>query len=179
MSLNASFEAPFTTACVIAPVLGDGAWETISRFGTPHNVTLPPLPLRELSRCGHGPVDGTHQVLEMRPCRKNLGDWTFVATNDINMTRILLFLATNAAVLVLISVVFQLLGIDGILAKNGVDLNLQALLILSAVIGFVLVVVVRLLFRDDLDMAAAVTWAMLGNFVGIGFAALSDIHING
>ena len=52
------------------------------------------------------------------------------------MTRILLFLATNAAVLVLISVVFQVLGIEGILAENGVDLNLKALLVLSAVIGF-------------------------------------------
>jgi heat shock protein HtpX len=52
------------------------------------------------------------------------------------MMRILLFLATNAAVLVLISVVFQLFGIEGILAENGVDLNLQALLLLSAVIGF-------------------------------------------
>ena len=52
------------------------------------------------------------------------------------MTRILLFLATNAAVLVLISIVFQLLGLEGILAENGVDLNLKALLVLSAVIGF-------------------------------------------
>jgi heat shock protein HtpX len=52
------------------------------------------------------------------------------------MMRILLFLATNAAVLVLISVVFQIFGIEGILAENGVDLNLQALLVLSAVIGF-------------------------------------------
>jgi heat shock protein HtpX len=52
------------------------------------------------------------------------------------MTRILLFLATNAAVLVLVSVVFQLFGIEGILAQNGVDLNLQALLLMSAVIGF-------------------------------------------
>ncbi|MBT8046792.1 MAG: protease HtpX [Xanthomonadales bacterium] len=52
------------------------------------------------------------------------------------MMRILLFLATNAAVLVLISVVFQVLGIDGILAENQVDLDLQALLIMSAVIGF-------------------------------------------
>jgi len=52
------------------------------------------------------------------------------------MMRILLFLATNAAVLVLISVVFQVLGIEGILAENGVDLNLQALLVMSAVIGF-------------------------------------------
>jgi heat shock protein HtpX len=50
--------------------------------------------------------------------------------------RILLFLATNAAVLVVISVVFQALGIEGILAENGVDLNLQALLVMAAVIGF-------------------------------------------
>jgi heat shock protein HtpX len=52
------------------------------------------------------------------------------------MMRILLFLATNAAVLVLVSVVFQVLGLESTLAKNGVDLNLQALLIFSAVIGF-------------------------------------------
>ena len=52
------------------------------------------------------------------------------------MLRILLFLATNAAVLVLISVVFQLLGLEGILAENGVDLDLGALLVMSAVIGF-------------------------------------------
>ena len=52
------------------------------------------------------------------------------------MMRILLFLATNAAVLVLISIVFQILGLEGILAENGVDLNLQALLVMSAVIGF-------------------------------------------
>jgi heat shock protein HtpX len=52
------------------------------------------------------------------------------------MMRIVLFLATNAAVLVLISVVFQLLGIEGLLQQNGVDLDLQALLVMSAVIGF-------------------------------------------
>jgi heat shock protein HtpX len=52
------------------------------------------------------------------------------------MMRIMLFLATNAAVLVLISIVFQVLGLEGILAENGVDLNLQALLVMSAVIGF-------------------------------------------
>ena len=52
------------------------------------------------------------------------------------MMRILLFLATNAAVLVLISIVFQVLGLEGILAENGVDLNLGALLVMSAVIGF-------------------------------------------
>ena len=52
------------------------------------------------------------------------------------MMRIALFLATNAAILVLISVVFQIFGIEGLLAENGVDLNLQSLLVMSAVIGF-------------------------------------------
>ena len=50
--------------------------------------------------------------------------------------RILLFLATNVAILVVISIVFRLLGLEGILDANGVDLNLQALLVMSAVIGF-------------------------------------------
>ena len=52
------------------------------------------------------------------------------------MMRIALFLATNAAVLVLISIVFQVFGIEGILDSNGVDLNLNTLLVMSAVIGF-------------------------------------------
>jgi heat shock protein HtpX len=52
------------------------------------------------------------------------------------MLRILMFLATNVAILVVISVMFQLLGIEGLLDENGVDLNLQALLLMSAVIGF-------------------------------------------
>jgi len=52
------------------------------------------------------------------------------------MTRIFLFLATNIAVIALISITFQILGIEGLLAENGVDLNLYALLVMSAVIGF-------------------------------------------
>ncbi len=50
--------------------------------------------------------------------------------------RIILFLATNIAVLVLVSIVFNLLGLGGILAENGVDLNLGALLVMCAVFGF-------------------------------------------
>ena len=51
------------------------------------------------------------------------------------MKRIALFLLTNLAVLVVLSVVLSLLGIDSLLAENGVDLDLQALLVFSAVIG--------------------------------------------
>jgi heat shock protein HtpX len=49
--------------------------------------------------------------------------------------RILLFLLTNAAVLVLISIVFNVLGLGQLLAQQGVDLNLNSLLAFSAVMG--------------------------------------------
>ena len=52
------------------------------------------------------------------------------------MLRIGLFLATNIAIMALIAIIFQLLGLEGILQENNVDLNLQALLVLSGVIGF-------------------------------------------
>jgi len=50
---------------------------------------------------------------------------------------------------------------------------------ISILIGLVLVLIVRFVFGSNIDMAAAVTWGMLGNILGIGFAALSDIWING
>ena len=50
--------------------------------------------------------------------------------------RIMMFLAANAAILVVISTVFQLFGFEGILKENGVDLDLKALLVMSALIGF-------------------------------------------
>jgi len=49
---------------------------------------------------------------------------------------------------------------------------------ISIIVGFVLVLAIRLFFKDE-DVAAAVTWSTLGNILGIGFAAISDIWING
>ncbi len=50
--------------------------------------------------------------------------------------RILLFLATNLAIIVVASITFRLLGFESILAANGVDLDLTALLVFCALIGF-------------------------------------------
>jgi len=50
---------------------------------------------------------------------------------------------------------------------------------ISIIVGLLLVVIVRFVFGKNIDIAAAVTWAMLGNVLGIGFAAISDIWING
>jgi uncharacterized membrane protein len=50
---------------------------------------------------------------------------------------------------------------------------------ISILIGLALVLAVRFGFASNEDVAAAVTWGMLGNILGIGFAAISDIWING
>ena len=52
------------------------------------------------------------------------------------MLRILLFLGTNLAIVALISLTFRLLGFESLLQANGVDLNINALIVYSAVIGF-------------------------------------------
>jgi energy-coupling factor transport system substrate-specific component len=49
----------------------------------------------------------------------------------------------------------------------------------AIIVGFVLVLIVRFAFASNEDIAAAVTWGMLGNILGILFAALSDIWIDG
>ena len=51
------------------------------------------------------------------------------------MMRIGLFLLTNIAILMLASITLNLLGFNSIMAANGVDLNLDALLVFCAVFG--------------------------------------------
>jgi len=41
------------------------------------------------------------------------------------------------------------------------------------------VIIIRFVFGQNIDVAAAVTWSMLGNLLGVGFAAISDIWVNG
>ncbi len=52
------------------------------------------------------------------------------------MKRVFLFILTNLAVLLVLAIVLSLLGIDSILDEQGVNLDMQALLVFSAVIGF-------------------------------------------
>ncbi len=51
------------------------------------------------------------------------------------MLRIILFLATNFAIFLVISVMVKLFGLDAALSSNGMDLNLSGLLIISALVG--------------------------------------------
>jgi uncharacterized membrane protein len=64
---------------------------------------------------------------------------------------------------------------------NGIfgDAQISIFAGLALLFGFILVVVVRYAFGSNENVAAAVMWGMLGNILGIGFAAISDIWING
>ena len=52
------------------------------------------------------------------------------------MKRIFLFLVTNIAIMVVLSITLRILGVDSLLAQNGSDLNINALVIFSGVFGF-------------------------------------------
>jgi hypothetical protein len=59
------------------------------------------------------------------------------------------------------------------------DAQISTIAGISVLIGYILVLIVYFSFRNNVDVRAAVMWGMLGNLLGIGFAALSDIWING
>ena len=52
------------------------------------------------------------------------------------LKRVALFIATNLAVVLVLSIVLRLLGVDRMLSESGSDINYEALLVLSLVIGF-------------------------------------------
>ncbi|MBT8091839.1 MAG: protease HtpX [Gammaproteobacteria bacterium] len=52
------------------------------------------------------------------------------------MKRVALFIATNLAVVLVLSIVLRLLGVDSVLDESGAGINYNSLLVLSLVIGF-------------------------------------------
>lgn len=52
------------------------------------------------------------------------------------LKRVVLFIATNLAIVLVLSVVLRLLGVDRMLEESGAGINYEGLLILSLVIGF-------------------------------------------
>jgi uncharacterized membrane protein len=50
---------------------------------------------------------------------------------------------------------------------------------LSVVVGLVIVAAIRFIWEKEIDVAASVVWGSLGIILGIGFAAISDIWVNG
>jgi len=52
------------------------------------------------------------------------------------MKRIVLFLATNIAIVLVLGITLRLLGFESILDQQGIDLNINSLLLFAAVFGF-------------------------------------------
>ena len=52
------------------------------------------------------------------------------------MQRIFLFILTNIAIMVILSITLRILGVESLLMQNGSDLNINALVIFSGVFGF-------------------------------------------
>jgi heat shock protein HtpX len=52
------------------------------------------------------------------------------------MQRIFLFLLTNIAIMVILSITLRILGIESLLMENGSDLNINSLVIFSGIFGF-------------------------------------------
>ncbi|OPL17074.1 MAG: heat-shock protein HtpX [delta proteobacterium ML8_D] len=52
------------------------------------------------------------------------------------MKRIVLFLVTNLAIIVVLSIVLSLLGVESILDEQGIGIDISSLIIFSAVLGF-------------------------------------------
>ena len=57
-------------------------------------------------------------------------------SQGLSMQRIFLFLITNIAIMVILSITLRILGVESLLMQNGSDLNINALVIFSGVFGF-------------------------------------------
>ena len=57
-------------------------------------------------------------------------------TQGLSMQRIFLFLITNIAIMVILSITLRILGVESLLMQNGSDLNINALVIFSGIFGF-------------------------------------------
>ena len=110
------------------------------------------------------------------------GMWMLFSNKKKSMDTVLYI---SAALVVLTTLLFfmnrdqaNMLFFD---VDNGVfgDAQISIFAGIASLIGFALIFGVRYFFRTNEDVAAAVTWGMLGNILGLLFAALSDIVING
>ena len=89
--------------------------------------------------------------------------------------RILLFLATNLAIIILVSLIFTVSGLGGILANHGVDLPLQALFVVYGLYGMSLALFSLVFSKGSAKLVCAVgCWIVtitaelvLGLFAGI------------
>lgn len=101
--------------------------------------------------------------------KKSMDTVLYISAALVVLTTLLFFLNRDQANMLFFDVENNIFG----------DAQISLFAGIAALIGFALIFGVRYFFRGNEDVAAAVTWGMLGNILGLLFAALSDIVING
>jgi uncharacterized membrane protein len=166
VSLRPAIAIPMFFGYVFGPVVGFFSGAVGNMFGD----ALTGFGLSPQWSIGNGLVGFIAGLAMLFPSRKKGLDTVFYVSGALVLIAAVIYLLNRDQV--------NMLFFD---VENNIfgDAQISPLAAFSILIGFLLVLLVRFVFRENIDTAAAVTWSMLGNIIGIGFAAISDIWING
>jgi uncharacterized membrane protein len=166
VSLRPAIAIPMFFGYVFGPVVGFFSGAVGNMFGD----ALTGFGLSPQWSIGNGLVGFIAGLAMLFPSRKKGLDTVFYISGALVLIAAVIYLLNrNQANMLFFDVENNIFG----------DAQISPLAGFSILIGFLLVLLVRFVFRENIDTAAAVTWSMLGNIIGIGFAAISDIWING
>ena len=104
-----------------------------------------------------------------RDRKQSMNTVLYVSGALVILTALLFFLNRNTPNMTFFDVANNIFG----------DATITIFAGISILVGFILVVAVRFGFASNENVATAVMWGMLGNILGLLFASLSDIYING
>ena len=114
-----------------------------------------------------GMIAGMSMLFKDR--KQSMNTVMYVSGALVALTALLYFVNRNQANMLFFDPANNIFGDAGISLFAGI----------SIIVGFVLVLAVRYGFASNENIAAAVMWGMLGNILGLLFASLSDIWIDG
>ena len=101
--------------------------------------------------------------------RQSMNTVLYVSGALVLLTALLFFVNRNTPNMLFFDVANNVFG----------DATITLFAGISIIVGFILVLLVRYGFASNENVATAVMWGMLGNILGLLFASLSDIWING
>ena len=166
VSLRPAIAIPMFFGYAFGPVVGFFSGAVGNIFGD----ALTGFGLSPQWSIGNGLVGFVSGLVFLFKDKKKSMDMVLYISGGLALVAIILFFANRTQA--------NMLFYDSAQNING-DAPISLFAGISILVGLVLVLAVRFGFAKNEDVAAAVTWGMLGNILGIGFAALSDIWING
>ena len=166
VSLRPAIAIPMFFGFAFGPVVGFFTGAVGNMFGD----ALPGFGLSPQWSIGNGLIGFVSGMWMLFSDKKKSMDTVFYISGALAVITALLFFMNRGEA--------NMLFFD---VDNGIfgDAQISLFAGIAILIGFALVFAVRYFFKDNEDVATAVTWGMLGNIVGLLFASLSDIVING